>query len=216
MLNKIRRFLSKIRVYYLSILSNGRISKASYIDINAKIIGYVEVGFGSQINGPAYIEAREGQLVSIGRYCAIAHNLRIRSTNHNTNLPNMQYKLAEALSLSSVTKSNDSCTGVEIHNGVWIGDNVIILPGVIIGEGAVIGAGSIVTKDVFPYTIVAGNPASLIRRRVEKDSAERLLGIDVWGCSVKELKKKNYLTFLKEELSSSSIDKLISSLEEID
>lgn len=54
---------------------------------------------------------------------------------------------------------------VRIGNDVWIGARVIILPGVTIGDGAVIGAGSIVTHDVNPYTIVAGNPARVIRRR---------------------------------------------------
>lgn len=52
---------------------------------------------------------------------------------------------------------------VIICKGVWIGTNTIILKGVTIGEGAVIGAGSVVTKDVPPYTVVAGNPAKVIR-----------------------------------------------------
>lgn len=54
---------------------------------------------------------------------------------------------------------------VVIGNDVWIGARVMILPGVHIGDGAVIGAGSVVTKDVAPYSIVAGNPAKLIRMR---------------------------------------------------
>ncbi len=52
---------------------------------------------------------------------------------------------------------------VIIQSKAWIGFNVIILKGVTIGEGAIIGAGSVVTKDVSPYTIVAGNPAQFIR-----------------------------------------------------
>jgi galactoside O-acetyltransferase len=52
---------------------------------------------------------------------------------------------------------------VTISDRVWIGFNVIILKGVTIGEGAIVGAGSVVTKDVSPYTIVAGNPAQVIR-----------------------------------------------------
>jgi galactoside O-acetyltransferase len=52
---------------------------------------------------------------------------------------------------------------VRIANRVWIGMHVIILEGITIGEGAVIGAGSVVTKDVPPYTLVAGNPARPIR-----------------------------------------------------
>jgi galactoside O-acetyltransferase len=52
---------------------------------------------------------------------------------------------------------------VKIEDKVWIGFNSIILKGVTVGEGAIVGAGSVVTKDVPPYTIVAGNPARIIR-----------------------------------------------------
>jgi len=52
---------------------------------------------------------------------------------------------------------------VSIRDKVWIGFNVIVLKGVTVGEGAVIAAGSVVTRDVAPYTLVAGNPAVSIR-----------------------------------------------------
>lgn len=53
--------------------------------------------------------------------------------------------------------------GVKIGNDCWIGAGAIILNGITIGDGAVIGAGAIVTKDIEPYTIVAGNPAHKIK-----------------------------------------------------
>ena len=53
--------------------------------------------------------------------------------------------------------------GIKIENDVWIGAGVIILSGVKIGECSIIGAGAVVTKDVDPYTVVAGVPAKKIR-----------------------------------------------------
>lgn len=54
---------------------------------------------------------------------------------------------------------------VRIEDDVWIGARAIILPGLKIGKGAIIGAGSVVTKDIPPYAICAGNPAKIIRYR---------------------------------------------------
>jgi len=65
--------------------------------------------------------------------------------------------------------------GKEIHIGedCWIGGNVIVLPGVTIGKGSTVGAGSVVTKDVPPYTVVAGNPARVVRRlKADVDTGE--------------------------------------------
>lgn len=52
---------------------------------------------------------------------------------------------------------------VKIGSNVWVGGNAVILPGVVIGDNAVIGAGSVVTRDVPPNVVVAGNPAKVIR-----------------------------------------------------
>lgn len=61
-----------------------------------------------------------------------------------------------------------------IGNDVWIGDHVLIKAGITIANGAVLGMGSVVTKDVGPYEIWAGNPAKLIRKRFAEDIIEEL------------------------------------------
>ena len=76
----------------------------------------------------------------------------------------------------------------EIGNDVWVGHNVVILPGCKkVGNGAVIGAGSIVTHDVPPYSIVAGNPAKVINMRFNDETIERLESSMWWEMSANEL-----------------------------
>ena len=66
---------------------------------------------------------------------------------------------------SDGTKNNIT-KPITIENHVWIGAGATILKGVTLGEGCVVGAGSVVTKDVAPHTIVAGNPAKVIKRDI--------------------------------------------------
>lgn len=76
---------------------------------------------------------------------------------------------------------------VSIGNDVWIGRNAIILPGVNVSDGAVVGAGSVVTKDVPPYAVVAGNPARVIKYRFDEDIIKSLLKIKWWNLSDDEI-----------------------------
>ncbi|MDB2414825.1 CatB-related O-acetyltransferase [Rickettsiales bacterium] len=91
-----------------------------------------------------------------------------------------------------------------IGNDVWIGFEALIMPGVKIGDGAVIAARAVVTKDVEPYTIVGGNPAKLIRKRLNNQDIDFMLDIKWWDwhedkirenidalrkCDTKQLKK---------------------------
>ena len=93
--------------------------------------------------------------VSIGKYVNMGPEVYIYTTNHGydrIDIPMQQQGY-------TVEKP------VVIEDDVWIGSRVTILPGVHIGQGAIIGASAVVTHDVEPFTIVAGNPAKLIRRR---------------------------------------------------
>ncbi|MCL7715833.1 CatB-related O-acetyltransferase [Stenotrophomonas mori] len=67
-----------------------------------------------------------------------------------------------------------------IGDGAWIGMRAMIMPGVSIGEGAVVASGAIVTKDVAPYTIVAGNPAVPLRQRFPAGTVQRLLALGIY------------------------------------
>lgn len=90
-----------------------------------------------------------------------------------------------------------------IGNDVWIGNQVLIKAGVTIADGAIIGMGSVVTKDVGPYEIWAGNPARLIRKRFPEEQIDKLLQSEWWNWSDAEVQKKadtfnNVDNFLKE------------------
>ena len=69
---------------------------------------------------------------------------------------------------------------VRIGNDTWIGAGAMIKPEVTVGDGAVVAAGALVTKDVAPYTIVAGTPATPLRERQPREIAERLIALGWW------------------------------------
>lgn len=75
-----------------------------------------------------------------------------------------------------------------IGNDVWIGSEAIIMPGIRIGDGAVIGTRALVTRDVEPYSIVGGNPAKTIRKRLDDQQIELLLQIKWWDWPDERLK----------------------------
>ncbi|HAT6821546.1 TPA: antibiotic acetyltransferase [Legionella pneumophila] len=89
-----------------------------------------------------------------------------------------------------------------IKDGVWLGMRAVIMPGVTIGEGAIVAASSIVTKDVEPYSIVAGNPAKPVKKRFAENVIERILALDIYSWSEAKF------NLLKDYICSNNIDKL--------
>ena len=76
-----------------------------------------------------------------------------------------------------------------IDSDVWIGEMALIKAGVRIGVGAVVGMGSVVTRDVEPYAIVAGNPARIIRKRFDDETIKALLELKWWTMPNSQLKE---------------------------
>jgi phosphonate metabolism protein (transferase hexapeptide repeat family) len=122
----------------------------------------------------------------IGKFCAIAAEVRIGAPNHPMDRPSMhrfsycpEYYAADAVRDDGFFDRRKQDRAI-IGNDVWIGHGVIVLPGVTVGDGAVLAAGAVVTKDVEPYTIVGGVPARLIRERFTRTIAGRLAHIAWW------------------------------------
>lgn len=117
--------------------------------------------------------------LQIGRYCAIAHNVRfIINLNHD-------YKRVCQGRIRNIPYHRPELTcrkgEILIMNDCWIGAGATILSGVTIGNGAVVAAESVVAKNVPPYAIVAGNPARIIGYRFEPDEIESLNLIRWWN-----------------------------------
>jgi virginiamycin A acetyltransferase len=68
-----------------------------------------------------------------------------------------------------------------VGNDVWLGERATILPGVLIGDGAIVASLAVVSRDVEPYAVVAGNPARQVRRRFDPATIERLLAVAWWN-----------------------------------
>jgi virginiamycin A acetyltransferase len=76
-----------------------------------------------------------------------------------------------------------------VGHDVWIGMKTVILPGITIGSGAVIAAKSVVSRDVPPYAIVAGNPAKVVKMRFDKRTVEHLLAVAWWDWPVDKISR---------------------------
>ena len=101
--------------------------------------------------------------ISIGNYVLIAHLVDIHDTNsHPIDWKERRLDTEAILSGSYRTPTQTISAPVTIEDDAWIGFKATILKGVRIGRGAIVSAGAVVTKDVNPWTIVAGNPAKVI------------------------------------------------------
>jgi len=143
----------------------------------------IRVGNNTHLKGELLTFAHGGE-ISIGEYCYVGEQSHIWSAahisigdrvliSHNVNIfdslthpvnPRERHRHYREIITSGHPVSIDLGEApVCIRNDVWIGCLSIVLGGVTIGEGAIVGAGSVVSKDVPPFTIVAGNPAKFVR-----------------------------------------------------
>ena len=111
---------------------------------------YIDIGSHTHF---AHYSVLYGPL-TIGTHCAVAAHVVFASIGHGyarTDIPMIE---------QPVMKKK-----IVLEDDVWIGANAVIIQGVTVGTGSIVGAGAVVTKDVPPYTVVGGTPASVIRSR---------------------------------------------------
>ena len=189
MLNKLKNMIKKVLgIKYYSIGKNSFVAYPEKIMNPTKNPSKVVIGDNSVIHCQIQILGHGGQ-VKIGNYCFVGENSHIWSgksikignrvlIGHNCNVfdndghpfdkdeRHTQFK--KIFSTGHPKDINLRDSEVIIEDDVWIGANVSVLKGTRIGRGAIIGAGSIVSKDIEPFTVNAGNPSQMLRRLNEK------------------------------------------------
>ena len=161
----------------------------------------IEAGEYSYYDDPNGAEAFERENVLyhygperliVGRFCAFATGVRfiMNGANHRMNgISTFPFPIFDGAwskhmdLLVNLPNRGDTVVG----NDVWIGYEALIAPGVRIGDGALVASRSVVTKDVRPYAIVAGNPAAEVRRRFSDEDVEQLLRIRWWDWPIERI-----------------------------
>ena len=154
-----------------------------------------------------------GDKLIIGKFCQIAVGVEfvMNGANHQMNaVTTFPFYTLEGWNMEPPAQADLPLKGdTVIENDVWIGQNAVILPGVQIGDGAIIGANSVVGSDVDPYTIVAGNPARVLRKRFDDELIDLMLRFKWWDKSIEEINA------LLPILTSSDLDTVRKKLKEL-
>lgn len=134
-----------------------------------------------------------GDRLVIGRFCALAEGVTfiMNGANHATagfsTYPFNIFGSGWEKGFDPATWAAELRGDTVVGNDVWIGMQATILPGVTIGDGAIVAAKAVVSGDVPPYAIVAGNPARVVRMRYDEATVARLLAVAWWDWPVDKI-----------------------------
>ena len=117
--------------------------------------------------------------VTVGKYCSIGRSCFVIDANHNINFA-ATFPFAELGVCASAPANELLKPTPSVQNDVWIGDDAYILAGVDVGDGAVVASNTVVTKNVPPFAVVAGNPGRIVKYRFEPDTIARFLQVKWW------------------------------------
>lgn len=145
---------------------------------------------------------------TIGKYCSISWNVSIGGGEHDYHRVTSHSMLYAPMYGFVDTPLYDRFErDTKIGNDVWIGAGAHILRGVSIGDGAVVAAGAVVTKNIEPYSIVAGVPAKPIGSRCSKDLVKKMLELQWWNLPESAIREN--IQLFSEELNDDTVDKLL-------
>lgn len=171
-----------------AMIKNSIIHKSASVGNGAQIVN-------SKIGKFSY--AYENRIINaeIGAFCSIAPNVVIGGGAHPTDWISSSpvfYKGKNILRKNFALNEFVEFKKTIIGNDVWIGSHCLIKAGINIGDGAIIGMGSVVTHNVPPYEIWAGNPAKCIRKRFPQETIDVLLEIKWWNWSDEKLQRYGF------------------------
>ena len=133
-----------------------------------------------------------GDKLIIGKFCAIASDVKfiMNGGNHRTDwFTNYPFPVFGNGWEKAMPETWPDKGDTIIGNDVWIGYGATLMPGIEVGDGAIIAAKSVVTRSVFPYSVVGGNPAQEIRRRFDAATIQALLKIQWWNWDIEVITK---------------------------
>lgn len=153
---------------------------------------------------PKVHDWNDGASLSIGSYCSIAMNVQIfLGGQHHSEWASTYPFSAMLPDVKDIPQASFSRGDVVIGNDVWLCSGCMVLSGVTIGDGAIVGAGAVVTRDVEPYSIVAGNPAQHVRWRFDESTRAALHDMAWWSWPPDEIAR------VAPVLCSTNIDALL-------
>ena len=150
----------------------------------------------------------EDTKLTIGKFCSIGGNVKIYlgGNHHNDWLTTFPFNAILPEVWGDIDGGVAATKGdVVIGNDVWIADNAVIMSGVTIGDGATIANGAVVTKNVYPYTLVVGNPASVKTVFYHK---EGISGLRWWDWPLEKLAEAIPVLMSKESGELATFDRV--------
>lgn len=168
-------------VYLKNVVEHARIEVGEYTIYN----DFRDDPRRFQHNNVLYHYPINGDRLTVGRFCSIACGAKflMNSANHTpASLSTYPFPLfgEEWNTGLPVTDAWNRRGDIMVGHDVWIGYEAVVLSGVTIGDGAIIGARALVTRDVPPYTVVGGVPATPIKKRFDDRTIEELLALQWW------------------------------------